>query len=62
MFTLEVHALNEENQPSLSNRHTDWDDFRHLIIQRLTLYVSLKIEENIQAPVRFFNDTIQWAG
>jgi hypothetical protein len=38
------------------------DDFIHLINQRLTLYVSLKTEEDIEAAVKFFNDTIQRAG
>jgi hypothetical protein len=33
-------SLNQEKLPSLSNRHTNWDDFRHLINQRLTLNVS----------------------
>jgi hypothetical protein len=35
------------------------DDFRHLINQRLTLNVSLKTEEDIEAAVKFFNDTVQ---
>jgi hypothetical protein len=29
---------------------------------RLTLKVSLKTEEDIEAAVEFFNNTIQWAG
>jgi hypothetical protein len=36
-------------------------DFRHLINQRLTLNVSLKTKEDIEAAVEFFNDTVQWA-
>jgi hypothetical protein len=39
LITLKVHALNQEKQPSLSNRHTNLDDFR------LTLNVTLKTEE-----------------
>jgi hypothetical protein len=62
LITLTSHALNQEKQPSLSNRHTNWDEFRHLINQRLTLNVSLKPKEDIEAAVKFFNDTIQWAG
>jgi hypothetical protein len=61
LITLKAHALNQEKQPSLSNRHTNWDNFRHLINQRLTLNVSLKTEEDIEAAVKFFNDTVQWA-
>jgi hypothetical protein len=49
LITLTSHVLNQEKQPSLSNRHTYWDDFRHCINQRLTLNVSLKTEEDIEA-------------
>jgi hypothetical protein len=35
---------------------------RQLVNKRLTLNVSLKTEENIEAAVKFFKDTIQWAG
>jgi hypothetical protein len=63
LITLTAHALNKEKQPSLSNRHTNWDDFWHHINQRLTLnLVSLKTEEDIEAAVKFFNDTVQWTG
>jgi hypothetical protein len=58
LITLEA----QEIQPRLNNRHTNWDDFRQLINERLTLKVSLKTEEDIEAAVKFFNDTIQWAG
>jgi hypothetical protein len=61
LITLKAHALNQEKQPSLSNRHTNWDDFRHLN-QRLNIKVYLKAEEDIEAADNFFNDTIQWAG
>jgi hypothetical protein len=59
LFTLTAHELDQEKQPSLSNRHTNLDDFRQLINQRLTMNVSFKIEEDIEAAVKFFNDTIQ---
>jgi hypothetical protein len=62
LITMTTHALNQEKQRSLSNRHTNWDDFRYLINQRLTLNVSLKTKKDIEAAVKFFNDTVQWAG
>jgi hypothetical protein len=62
LITLTSPALNQEKQPKLSDRHTNWDDFRHLINQRLTLNVSFKTEEGIETVVKFFNDTVQWAG
>jgi hypothetical protein len=51
LITLTTHAMNQEKQPSLSNRHTNWDDFGHLINQRLTLNVPLKTEEDTEAAV-----------
>jgi hypothetical protein len=62
LITLTSQALNQEKQPSLSNRHTNWDNFRHFINQRFALNVSLKTEKDIEAAVKFFNDTVQWAG
>jgi hypothetical protein len=62
LITLTSLALNQEKQPSLSNRHTNWDDFSHLINERLTSNVSLKTEEDIEAAVKFLNHTVQWAG
>jgi hypothetical protein len=61
LITLKAHALNQEEQPGLNNRHTNWDDFRQLINEKFTLNVSLKTEEDIEAAVKFFNDTMQWA-
>jgi hypothetical protein len=60
LITLEAHMLNQEKQPSLNKRHTSWDDFGQLINERLTLNISLKTKEDIEAA--FNNDTIQWAG
>jgi hypothetical protein len=59
LITLKAHVPDQEKQPSLSNRHTNWDDVRHFINERLTLNVSLKTEEDTGAEVKFFNDTIQ---
>jgi hypothetical protein len=62
LVTLSTQAQNQEKQPSLCNIHRSWDAFRHLINERLILNVPLKTEEEIEAAVKFFNDTIQWAG
>jgi hypothetical protein len=45
-------------QSNLSNSHTNWDYFRHLINQR----PDQRPEEDIEGAVKFFNDTVQWAG
>jgi hypothetical protein len=62
LVTLKARTLNQEKQSNLSNRHTNWDDFRHPINQRLTLNVSLKTKEDTEAAAKFFNDTMQWVG
>jgi hypothetical protein len=53
LITLTAHAQNQEKLPRLSNGHTNWDDFRSLINDRLTLNVSLKTKENIFAADKF---------
>jgi hypothetical protein len=55
-------TLNQEYKSILSNRHTNWDDFRRLANERLTLNIPLKTEENIEAAAKYFNDAIQCAG
>jgi hypothetical protein len=53
--TLTSHAINQDKQPSLSNRSTNWDYFSHLIHQQLILQVPLKTTTDIEAAVKFFN-------
>jgi hypothetical protein len=62
LITLKAHALNQEKQPILGNIHTNLDDIRCLINERLTLNVSLRREEDIEAAAKFLNDKIQWSG
>jgi hypothetical protein len=45
LITLTAHALNEENQPILSNSHTNLEGLGRLINERLTLNFSLKPKE-----------------
>jgi hypothetical protein len=61
-ITLTVDVLNQEKQPILSNRHTNWDNFRCLINERLTLNIHLKTGEISEAAAKIFNDTIQCTG
>jgi hypothetical protein len=62
LITLTTHAHKQEAQPSLSSKHTNCDQFRLIVNERLTLKVPLNIEEDIETAVKFFNDTMQWAG
>jgi hypothetical protein len=62
LATVTSDALNQENKPILSNKHTNWDDFRRLVNERLTLNIPFRTEEAIEAAVMIFNYTIQWAG
>jgi hypothetical protein len=60
LITLTADTLNQQNEPNLSNRQTNWDDFRRLVNETLTLNISLKTEEHIEVAAKFFNDSIQW--
>jgi hypothetical protein len=51
-------VLNQGKEPILTNRHTNWDDFRCLINERLSLNITLKTEEDTEAAAKFFNDKI----
>jgi hypothetical protein len=62
LITLTANVLNQENKLILCNRHTNWDDFRCLINERLTLHINLTPEEDTEAAAKFFNGTIQCAG
>jgi hypothetical protein len=58
--------LTEKRLPDLVDfciiLRTNWNDFRHLINERLILSVSLNTEDETEAAVKFSNNTMQWAG
>jgi hypothetical protein len=62
LITLTTNALSQENEPVLSNRHKNLNDFRHIVNERLPLNMSLKTENDIEAAAKFCNDTVQCAG
>jgi hypothetical protein len=62
LVILTSHAITPDGPPSLSNRRTNWVYFSYLVHQHLTLQVALKTSADIEAAVKFFNDTVQWAG
>jgi hypothetical protein len=49
LITLTVDMLNQEKEPVLSNRHTNWDNLRCLVNERLTLNASFNTEEDNEA-------------
>jgi hypothetical protein len=55
-------VLNQAPPPRLCNSKTNWGYFRYLISTNLTLHVPLQTDSNIEDAVKYFNDTIQWAG
>jgi hypothetical protein len=59
-ITLTAHVLNQEKQPSLSNRHTNFADFRSLARETFTLNISLKTEDDNKTAVKIFSVTLQW--
>jgi hypothetical protein len=54
MITLTADALHQESESIVSNRHTNWDDFRRLVNESLTLNIPLKTVD-IEAAAKFFN-------
>jgi hypothetical protein len=42
LVTLSTQALNQDQQTSLCSRHTNWDDFRHLTNEKLTINIYLQ--------------------
>jgi hypothetical protein len=62
LITLNLHALHQAPQPTLYNRKTNWDYFRHLLSTNLILHVPLKTDTQTEDAVKYFTDIIQWAG
>jgi hypothetical protein len=62
LITLNLRGLHQAPQPTLCNRKTNWDYFRHLLSTNLTLHVPLKTDAQIEDAVKYFTDIIQWAG
>jgi endonuclease/exonuclease/phosphatase family metal-dependent hydrolase len=62
LITLNLCALNQAPRSRLCTSKTNWDYFRQLITENLTLRVPLKTETQIKDAVKYFNDIIQWAG
>jgi hypothetical protein len=60
LITLEAHALNQELQPRLNYRHTNWDDFRQCINERLSLNFPLKPKRTLKQQSS--SSTIQYNG
>jgi hypothetical protein len=61
LVTLTSQALHQDPPPSLFTHRTNWNYFSHLI-HRLTPHVPLKTTSDIEVAVKFFTDTVQWAG
>jgi hypothetical protein len=62
LITLTSQPIRPDPPPSLSNRLTNWDYFKHLVNQRLLLQIPLKTTDDIEEAVKSFTDTVQWAG
>jgi hypothetical protein len=60
--TLTSQPIRSDPPPRLSNKHTNLDYFKHLINERLLLQIPLKATDDIEEAVKFFTDTVQWAG
>lgn len=57
--TLSSSIMNVECPPRLCSKSTDWDHFRKLVNDKLSLKVSLKTGEEIEDAIELFNSTVQ---
>jgi hypothetical protein len=62
LVTLTSQPISPDPPPSLSNRLANWDYFKHPLNQRLLLQIPLKTTDDTEEAVKFFTDTVQWAG
>lgn len=58
---LNSSILHQEKPPTLYNRHTDWENFKQLIDENITLNLSLKSAYEIDNAVEHFNGVVQEA-
>jgi hypothetical protein len=61
LVTLTSQPIRPDLPPRLSNRLTNWDYFK-LQVVGLLLQIPLKTKDDIEEAVKFFTDTVQWAG
>jgi exonuclease III len=61
LIKLSIEIIERTKQPTLSNTHTNWDEFKRLIETKLDPKIPLKNEENILNAVEQFNSVIQQA-
>ncbi len=47
LLSLSKHIVEKEEVPTLSNKFTDWEFFKHNLKRRITLNVSLKTEDEL---------------
>jgi hypothetical protein len=62
LVALTSQPILSDPPPSISNRLTTCDYFKYLINQRLLLQIPLMTTDDIEEAVKFFTDTVQWAG
>lgn len=59
ILTISSSVIKKEPPFSLSNNNTDWNHFRKLINENLSLKMSLKTTEEIETAVENFNSALQ---
>lgn len=58
-LTLSENIIYKENNPSLTNKYTDWISFRQMLEETINLNVSLRTVKDIEKEVDQFNKDIQ---
>lgn len=59
LLTLSENVVQKENNPALTNRHTDWESFKQTLEDKINLNIPLKNEEQFEKEVEKFVIDIQ---
>jgi endonuclease/exonuclease/phosphatase (EEP) superfamily protein YafD len=62
LVTLTSQACHHDTQPRLCTKHTNWNYFRYILNQCLTLHIPLKTTNDIDEAAKLFTDSVQCAG
>ena len=59
IITVSSEAIKRQTPPHLSNKHTDWENFRSLLDEYINLGIPLKSEKDIITAVEHLTQSIQ---
>jgi len=61
IISLKTEIQRKQIPPNLTNKHTDWNNFKELIEENLNMNISIKTADELDEAIEYFNKTIQQA-